>query len=70
VGRSIIHNTRPHNQDFDLFIYQISDGRPETILHRCEHVLDAGLEQRIPLLTEEFAIKVFKDRGIDFALDQ
>jgi len=60
----------PFTDEFAFFIYQISDGRPETILDRCEHVLDAGLEQRIPLLTKEFAIEVFKDRGIDSAIDQ
>lgn len=60
----------PFTDEFAHFIYIISDGRPETILDRCEHVLDAGLEQRIPLLTKEFAIEVFKDRGINFEVDE
>jgi hypothetical protein len=55
----------PFTKEFALFIHKISDGRPETIIDRCDNVLDAGLELRIPLLTKGFAVKVFQERGID-----
>ncbi|MDP2900756.1 MAG: hypothetical protein Q8O47_07290, partial [Candidatus Bathyarchaeota archaeon] len=54
----------PFNEEFVKFIHEITDGRPEMIIDRCNNVLDVGLEQRIPLLTKQFAIEVFKERGI------
>jgi len=58
----------PFTEEFAAFIYQISDGRPETIIDRCDNVLDAGLEKRIALLTKDFAIEVLKERGIDIGV--
>jgi hypothetical protein len=55
----------PFTKEFAVFIHDISDGRPETIIDRCDNVLDVGLERRIPLLTKEFAIEVLQERGID-----
>jgi len=57
----------PFTKEFAIFIHQISDGRPETIIDRCDNVLDAGLERRLPLLTKEFAIEILQERGIDIS---
>jgi len=56
----------PFTKDFADYIHRITDGRLEAIIVRCDHVLDMGLEQRIPLLTTEFAIEVFKERGLPY----
>ena len=54
----------PFTEEFAVFIHKLSEGRPETIIDRCDNVLDAGLERRLPRLTKEFAIEVFQERGI------
>ncbi|MHC1572445.1 MAG: BREX system ATP-binding domain-containing protein [Methanosarcinales archaeon] len=53
----------PFTKDFVGYIYKITEGLPSAIKVRCAHVLDAGLADRVPLLTEEYAQKVLEERG-------
>jgi len=56
----------PFTEDYVDYIYKITGGRPSDIIVRCDHVLDAGLEQRVSKLTAEFAKEVFKEQGFTY----
>jgi len=56
----------PYTEDFVDYIFEHTGGAPADIIMRCDHVLDMGLEQRIPRLTAEFAKEVFKERGLSY----
>jgi len=58
----------PFTEDFVEFIHEISDGRPEIIIDRCDNVLDQGLEKRVNKLTQDFAKNVLLERGIDISI--
>jgi len=53
----------PFTKDFVDYIYELTDGLPSAIKVRCAQVLDAGLADRVPLLTREYAQKVLEERG-------
>ncbi|MCX6686746.1 MAG: DUF2791 family P-loop domain-containing protein [Methanoregula sp.] len=53
----------PFNEGFVNYIYDKTGGEPRMILTRCSQVLDAGLKDRAPLLTAEYAQKVLEKRG-------
>jgi len=53
----------PFTEDFVDYINKLTAGRPSDIIERCDHVLDMGLERRVPRLTPEFAKEVFQERG-------
>ena len=53
----------PFTKDFVSYIYEETKGVPRFIKVRCAQVLDAGLADRVPLLTREYAQKVLKERG-------
>jgi len=53
----------PFTKDFVDYIYELTEGLPRAVKVRCAQVLDAGLADRVPLLTREYAQKVLKERG-------
>lgn len=53
----------PFTKDFVDYIYGLTEGLPSAIKVRCAHVLDAGLADRVPLLTRKYAQKVLEERG-------
>jgi len=53
----------PFDEDFVKFIHAEAGGALEKIIVRCDHVLDAGLAERIPILGKEFAERVLSERG-------
>ena len=53
----------PFTEDFVDYLNKLTGGRPSDVIERCDHVLDMGLDRRIPRLTAEFAKEVFKERG-------
>ena len=56
----------PFSEDFVDYVYKLTAGRPSDIIERCDHVLDEGLNQRVPTLTMGFAKEVFKERGFTY----
>jgi len=53
----------PFTKDFVDYIYEVTEGLPSAIKVRCAQVLDAGLAERIPWLTKEYAQKILEERG-------
>lgn len=53
----------PFTKDFVDYIYEVTGGLPSAVKVRCAQVLDAGLADRVPLLTREYAQKVLEERG-------
>jgi hypothetical protein len=53
----------PFEDDFVDFIHEETQGVLEKIIIRCDHVLDAGLAARIPLIDKNFAQKALKERN-------
>jgi Cdc6-like AAA superfamily ATPase len=53
----------PFSEDFVDFISEDTKGAIAKIIVRCDHVLDAGLAERVPLLDKEFAKRVLEERG-------
>ena len=53
----------PFTKDFVNYIHELTNGLPSAIKVRCAQVLDAGLADRVPLLTGEYAQKVLEERG-------
>jgi hypothetical protein len=53
----------PFTQHFVDYIFKLTGGRLADIIVRCDHVLDAGLERKVPRLNAEFAKEVFKEKG-------
>jgi Cdc6-like AAA superfamily ATPase len=53
----------PFKDDFVDFIFEETKGVLEKIIVRCDHVLDAGVAERIPLLDRDFAERVLRERG-------
>ena len=53
----------PFTKDFVDYIYEVTDGLPSAIKVRCAQVLDAGLADKVSLLTREYAQKVLEERG-------
>lgn len=56
----------PFDEGFVKCVHNLTQGKPSDIIVRCDHVLDAGLEARIPKLTENFAKQVFEKRGFTY----
>lgn len=56
----------PYTEDFVDYIFKLTGGAPGDIIKRCDHILDMGLERRVPRLSAEFAKEVFKERGLSF----
>lgn len=54
----------PYMEDFVDFIWKDTAGKPGDIIYKCGHILDVGMEHRVPKLNKEFAIKALKERGI------
>jgi hypothetical protein len=54
----------PFTDDFVAYVYKLTKGRPRTIVDRCDKVLREGLEQKIKLLTVNFASKVYESYGL------
>ena len=54
----------PYNEDFVVYVYELTLGNPREIVERCDYALDDGLEQRVPKLTRAFAEKVFESHGL------
>lgn len=52
----------PFTEDFVDYIYRHTNGEPRAVLVRCGHALDAGISERIGLLTKEFAQRVLEER--------
>ena len=53
----------PFSEDFVTYIYEETGGEPRAIVARCGQVLDAGLAERVPLLTRRFAQRILEERG-------
>ena len=53
----------PYTDDFVDYIFTITRGVPRFIIENCDHVLDKGLEERVPRLNSEFAKQVLEKRG-------
>ncbi len=53
----------PFTKDFVDYIYELTGGLPSAVKVRCAQVLDAGIADRVPLLTREYAQKVLEERG-------
>jgi len=53
----------PFTKDFVDYIYELTEGLPSAVKVRCAQVLDAGLADRVSLLTREYAQKVLEERG-------
>lgn len=53
----------PFTEDFVDFIWNETKGALAKIILRCDHVLDAGIAERVPILDREFAIRVLEERG-------
>jgi len=56
----------PFSKSFVNYIFRLTRGKPGDVIIRCDHVLDAGIERKIPRLTQEFAREVFKERGFSY----
>ncbi|MCK4427801.1 MAG: DUF2791 family P-loop domain-containing protein [candidate division Zixibacteria bacterium] len=56
----------PFTKKFVRYVFRLTGGRPSDIIVRCDHVLDAGLEARVPRLTADFAKEVFEKRGFPY----
>ena len=52
----------PFTEDFVDYIYDQTAGLPSAIKVRCAQVLDAGLADRVPSLTEKYAQKILEER--------
>ncbi|MCD6573461.1 MAG: DUF2791 family P-loop domain-containing protein [Thermoplasmata archaeon] len=52
----------PFTKDFVDYIYELTEGLPSAVKVRCAQVLDAGLAEKIPLLTREYAKKILEER--------
>jgi len=53
----------PFTKDFVDYIYELTEGLPSAVKVRCAQVLDAGIADRVSLLTKEYAQKVLEERG-------
>lgn len=56
----------PFTESFVEYVFKLSRGKPSDVIDRCDHVLDLGLARRIHRLTPEFAVEVFKERGLTY----
>lgn len=54
---------KPFTEDFVEYIYELTRGEPRPTIVRCGQVLDAGLDERVPLLNKEFAKSTLEERG-------
>lgn len=54
----------PFTERFVSFIYKLSAGVPHFIVSYCHEILHNGLEESVPLLTEEYAKKVLREVGL------
>jgi hypothetical protein len=54
----------PFEDKFIDYIYALTAGKPRFIVDRCDIVLREGLEQKIPLITVDFAKKVYESHGL------
>jgi len=56
----------PFTEDFVDYVNKLTRGRPSDIIERCDHVLDMGLDRRVPRINVDFAKDVFKERGFTY----
>jgi hypothetical protein len=56
----------PFTEDFVDYLNELTGGKPSDIIERCDHVLDMGLNKRVPRLTAAFAKEVFEERGYTY----
>ncbi len=54
----------PFTEDFVKYVFKLTLGKPRDIVERCDRVLSDGLEQKIPLITVDFAKKVYETHGL------
>ncbi len=54
----------PFTEEFVKYVFKLTLGKPRDIVERCDHVLLDGLEQKIPLITVDFAKKVYASHGL------
>jgi len=54
----------PFTEKFVDYVFELTKGRPRYIVERCDRVLLDGLEQKIPLITVDFAKKVYESHGL------
>jgi len=53
----------PFKEDFVDYIHNQTEGEPWKIVVETGQVLDAGLADRVPILTKEYAQKILEERG-------
>jgi len=54
----------PFTGSFVSFIYELSAGVPHLIVNYCHEILRQGLEESVPLLTQNYAKKVLREVGL------
>ncbi len=54
----------PFEDKFVDYVYTLTAGKPRFIVERCDMVLREGLEQKISLITVDFAKKVYESHGL------
>ncbi|MBM3254631.1 MAG: hypothetical protein FJZ16_10280 [Candidatus Omnitrophica bacterium] len=54
----------PFTEKFVDYVFELTKGRPRYIIERCDRVLLDGLEQKIPLITVDFAKKVYESHAL------
>ncbi|MBI2758000.1 MAG: hypothetical protein HYX49_04910 [Chloroflexi bacterium] len=59
----------PYDATFVSYIYEISLGNPSEIVKFCDFALEDGLRDKVKILDDNFAKKVFTDRGLIFDED-
>lgn len=59
----------PYDESFVSFIYEKSLGNPSEIVKFCDFALEDGLTQKVKILDDVFARKVFTERGLLFDED-
>jgi len=54
----------PFTEEFVKYVFRLTLGKPRDIVERCDQVLLDGLEQKIPLITVDFAKTVYASHGL------
>jgi len=60
----------PFTEQFVNYVFGLTKGRPRYIVERCDTVLLDGLDQKIPLITVDFAKKVYESHGLSSAVQK
>lgn len=56
----------PYDESFVTYIFEKSLGNPSEVVKFCDFALEDGLREKIKVLNDKFAMKVFSDRGLIF----